>query len=147
MQLIQYTSFFNKLKSFTHTKKKTSSQQRKMQRCLFSCDYWENYKLLSEKSSKQFLQTIITKVIPNNAFKLFQMILSIYYQRNHFKQFLHTIIREIIQTILTNYYHRNHSKQFLQTITREIIPKNAYSLWQRLQTMLKTINGKLMFIF
>ena len=86
---------------------------------------------LSEKSSKQFLQTFITQVIPNNAFKLFQIILSIYYQRNHSKQFLKTIIREIIQTILTNYYQRNHSKQFLQTITKEIIANNSYKRLSR----------------
>ena len=83
----------------------------------------------------------------------------IYYQRNHSKQFLQTIIREIIQTILTNYFHRNHSKQFLHTfksqkslqtmlpnyfkpflisIISEIIPNNSYNflLEKSFQTML-----------
>ena len=47
---------------------------------------------------------------------------------NYFKQFLVSIIREIIQTILTNYYHRNHSKQFLQAITKEVVPNSSYKL-------------------
>ena len=47
---------------------------------------------------------------------------------NYFKQFLVSIIREIIRTILTNYYHRNHSKQFLQAITKEVVPNSSYKL-------------------
>ena len=35
-----------------------------------------------------------------------------------------------MQTILTNYYQRNHWKQYLQTTTREIIANYTYkSLW------------------
>ena len=97
--------------------------------------------LLSEKSSKQFLQTIITEIIPNNSYKLlpkksFQTILTNFYPRSHSEQCFQTISNhsqyvlseKSFQTILTNYYHRNNFKQFLQTITNEIIAKNVQSL-------------------
>ena len=93
-----------------------------------------------EPYKKYFVCEIInaSDLIINLANALYQTVLSIYYQRNHSKQFMQTIIREIIQKIYTNCYHRNHSKQFLQTITREIIPHNSYKpLSQKsFQTML-----------
>ena len=87
-----------------------------------------SYKLLSEKLSKQFLQTFITEVIPKNAFKLlpeksFQTILTNFYHRSNFKQCLQTI-----SNILSIYCHRNHSKQFLQTFIEEVIQNNAFRL-------------------
>ena len=73
------------------------------------------YILLPKKSlqtnltKEKSLQTVLTKllsIIPNNTYKLSP--------------------QKSFQTILTNYHHRNHSKQYLQTITREIIANYAY---------------------
>ena len=57
-----------------------------------------SYKLLSEKSSKQFLQTI-TEIIPNHFYKL--------------------LPEKSFETILTNSYHRSHFKQCFQTILND----------------------------
>ena len=129
-----------------------------MQRCLFSCHQRENYKLLSEKSSKQFLQNVFTENI--------QTILKNYYHRNHSKQFLQTITIEVIPNYVFKLF------QTILSIIREIIPNNSYKLLtqksfqtiltnyykrksvqkmpihydQYYRLCLKTMNGKLIFI-
>ena len=100
---------------------------------------------------------MIREIIPNVPYKLssdklFQVILTNYYQRNHCKNYSVTIIRESFEISLLNYYQRiiannihiqplseksfqtnltsyckrNHWKQYLQTTTREIITNYAY---------------------
>ena len=102
---------------------------------------------------------MIGEIIPNVSYKLssdksFQVILTNYYQRNHCKHYLVTIIRESFEISLLNYYQRiiannihiqllskksfqtnltsyckrNHCKQCLQTIIRETIENNTYKL-------------------
>ena len=54
---------------------------------------------------------MIREIIPNVSYKLssdksFQVILTNYYQRNHCKHYLVTIIRESFETSLLNYYQK-----------------------------------------
>ena len=63
--------------------------------------YYQNLQLqLSQKSSKQFIQTIITEIIWNSSYKL--------------------LPEKSFQTILTNFYHRSHSKLCFQTISNDL---------------------------
>ena len=80
--------------------------------------------------SKQFLQTLITEVISNHAYKLFQTILSIYYPKNHPNNSYKLLSQKSFKTIFTNFYPRNHFKQFLQTFNTEVIPNNTFKLFQ-----------------
>ena len=123
-------------------------------------------------SSFSFLQTITRVIITKNSYKLllqksFETMLSNYYQRNHSKQFLKTIIREIIwdscilQLMMTLFITRgiipnnsykllsqksfqtmlsNYLKWFLVSIIREIIRNNSYKLLS--QKSFKTILTK-----
>ena len=96
-------------------------------------------KTLSENSWEAILKNCSSE-------KSFQTTLTNYYQKNYSKQYLQTIIREIIsnnfyelpekalKTILTNYYSRNNFKKYLldksfQTILiRETISNKTYNL-------------------
>ena len=71
----------------------------------------KSFKLLSKNHRKQYTYTtVIWEIIPNKSYQVMQ--------------------EKSLQTVLTNYYHRNHWKQYLQTITKEIIPNYAHkSLW------------------
>ena len=76
--------------------------------------------LLSEKSSKQFLQTIITEIIPNNSYKLLP--------KKSFQTVLTNLSQKSFRTMLSNYF-----KRFLVSIIREIIPNNSYKLLSQKQ--------------
>ena len=122
---------------------------------------------------------MIREIIPNVSYKLpwdklFQINLTTYYQRNHCKHYLVTIIIESFEISLLNYYQRiiannihiqllseksfqtnltsyckrNHCKQYLQTIIREIIENNTYKLLpeKSLQTMLTKVYEIIQFI-
>ena len=74
--------------------------------------------------------------------KSFQTILTNYYKRNHWKQYLQTIIIKSFLTILTSFYQKNHWKHLLLTITRKIIankPKNLLGNHFKQYTYVHTI--------
>lgn len=74
--------------------------------------------------TNRYNRTKTTKIITG---KSFQTLLP-NYNRTHSQQRLQTIIGEIIQKMLTNHYHKNDFKNYLQTIIRQIIPHNAHRL-------------------
>ena len=74
--------------------------------------------------SKKCIQAILKGISMKTIYELqlffnsFQTILINYYQRNHCKQSLQTIMKlwnKPFQTMPTNYYNRNHCKQCWQT--------------------------------
>ena len=121
---------------------------------------------------KTFLHDFITKWGWKNAYlAVTSEKITNYYQSNHpnnsnkllsqksSKQFLQTVITDIIRDNSSNYYQRNHSKQFLQTFITEVISNNAFKLlpeksFQKMpihhdkqyKLCLKSINRNLIFI-